>query len=657
MDIKIGILGPTAAWSSTGDDVPLKGPRHRMLLARLILARGRAVPLSVLVDDVWERPPADPVGALRTFVGDLRRALEPNRPPRATPQILVTKGHGYALRVPPRNVDAWAFEKSVNAARMMAPQAAESELATALQSWRGPALSDVDSEPWARAERSRLTELRLQSVEIHARARIDLGRIEETIPDLDAHVADHPWRENGWHMLASALNQMGRQGDALATIRRARTILADNLGIDPGPQLQQLETEILRQTDSRTDSRTGTEGSERLWITATDSFRQATASSGGSRTHLRTTVDVLRNLAITGGSGLRLARAQRLTAIRAAEDIGDVELTARVVGAYDVPAIWTRSDDEDQAAAVVAAARRTLARLPDDASDTIRAKLLSTIAIECRGRPDRGGIVAAAQAEQLARGVDDPAVLAFALGGVFMQSFGRTGLAGTRDGIGAELISLSARGELTTYEILGHLVRMQANCALDELEIADFHAEAADTLAARYESPLVSLFTRLFRALRLAMTDQSPAVVAAAYRAAEGELANSGMPGLADGLIPLALLAVRVRHGRPAPVDPDIDWGVHLPWVRPLVLLAQGNPEGAAEALRVVPTPPPGHLAEALWCLVARAAVAVDDQVAMRRAYVALLPAKAEIAGAGSGVVTLGPTADHLAALSTALKR
>jgi hypothetical protein len=269
--------------------------------------------------------------------------------------------------------------------------------------------------------------------------------------------------------------------------------------------------------------------------------------------------------------------------------------------------------------------------------------LLATIAVESRGTPADRGPQAARQAEEIARRLDDPALLAFALNGVFMQSFERAGLASRRDEIGAELVALSARHGLVTFEVLGHLVRLQARSALADFPSADRHAAAADDLAARHELPLVGVFTTWYRALRLAATGE-PAE--AAYRAAFARLDGAGMPGLERGLPALTLLCL----DRPVPADAD--WGPYEPWARPLLLLAADRRKEAAAAVRRVPDPPRDLLFEALWCLTAKAAVALGDRPAMARAHAALAPAAGELAGAGSGLLTLGPVTDYLDDLS-----
>ncbi|MBE3015735.1 winged helix-turn-helix domain-containing protein [Microbispora sp. NEAU-D428] len=653
MGIAFGVLGPVTAWDGTGGAIALKGPRHRAVLARLIVARGRVVPVTRLIDDLWDEPPVGAVGAVRTFVAALRRALEPDRPPRTPARLLVTEGPGYALRAGADAVDAWRFEHAMAAAATLPPEDALGRLEEALGWWRGPAYAEFADQDWARAERSRLAELRLHAVERHAEMRLALGRAAEAVPDLDAHAAGYPWREEAWRLLALALYRSGRQGDALAVLRRARALLVDELGVDPGPGLRRLETDILRQADHLDSPVRG--AAERVWAQATAAYDRAVAS--GARARLESTAGLLRDLAMTGGGGLQAAREHRVAAVEAAEELGDAELTARVIGAFDVPAIWTRSDDPGQAARIVAAAGRTLAALPAG-HEAARARLLATIALESRGDHSGHGRRAARQAEEIARRLNDPALLAFALSGLFMQTFHRTGLAAHRDEIGVELVDLSARHGLVTFEVLGHLIRMQALSALADFTAADAHAAAAEHLAIRHERPLVGVFTAWYRALRLDAVGRAPVEeTEAAYRDAAARLDGAGMPGMERGLLPLALLCLRLRHGQPPPDAEHADWGPYAPWARPLVLLARDRRAEAAAALRALPEPPHDLLTEALWCLAARAALTLGDRPAMERAYAALMPAAGELAGAGSGVLTLGPVAAHLDDLAAALGR
>lgn len=140
---------------------------------------------------------------------------------------------------------------------------------------------------------------------------------------------------------------------------------------------------------------------------------------------------------------------------------------------------------------------------------------------------------------------------------------------------------------------------------------------------------------------------------AAAYREAAVGLRGSGMPGVESGLEALAFLCLRVQHD--APVVDDGDWGPYEPWARPLLLTAQGHRDAAATALRNTPEPPRDLLLEALWTLTARAAIDLGDLPRLRRAREALAPAANELAGAGSGMLTAGPVARHLADLDAAI--
>ncbi|MFJ2828827.1 BTAD domain-containing putative transcriptional regulator [Streptomyces sp. NPDC087263] len=703
--VVFGVLGAVVA-ERDGGSLALKGPRHRAVLARLIVARRRVVPVVRLVDDLWEDPSPGAVGALQTFVGSLRRALEPERPPRAPARLLVTEGTGYALRAAPDAVDAWRFEAAVADAVKLPAEEALGRLEEALGWWRGPAYVEFAREGWARAERARLAELRLQAVEGRAAAQLALGRAGEAVADLDAYVAEHPWREGAWGLLSLALYRVGRQADALAVLRRARVALADQLGLDPGPGLRRLEADILAQApgldgcgsspppplpvpsswgsapdpaprtpegltparpaceDQVVQAERGSGGgggeeprgphldaAAQVWTQASAAYDRAVGA--GPRARLESAVGLMRNLAVTGGGGLEAAREHRMAVVAAAEETGDVELTARVIGAYDVPAIWTRADDPELAERLVAAAERTLAALPrDPAYDGARCRLLATIALEMRGTHAPRGPKAAREAEAIARRLDDPALLVFALNGTFMQSFTRAGLAARRDGIGAELIALSARHGLTTFEVLGHLIRVQSRSALADFRTADEHAAAADLLAERHDLPLVGVFTEWYAALRLAASDHRERAEAA-YRAAAARLDGAGMPGLDRGLLALALLSLRVP---PSGADPHADWGPYRPWVEPLALLEAGRRAEAAVALDAVPEPPRDLLYEALTCLEASAALALGDHRVLARTHARLRPATAELAGAASGLLSLGPVEHWLARIETALR-
>ncbi|UOB08990.1 winged helix-turn-helix domain-containing protein [Streptomyces sp. HP-A2021] len=636
--MRIDVLGAVRALRDDGSPVDLGGPRHREVLARLVAAEGRMVTTDTLVDDLWSDPPVRAVGALRTFVAALRRALEPDRPPRTPPRVIVTEGPGYALLLPREDVDVHRFQDTLSRARR--DPDAVTDLAAVLAAWRGPAYADVTDSVWAQRERTRLEELRLEGVELRARIVLDSGEGPGLVAELGAHVAEHPWREPAWELLARALHRAGRRADALATLRRARAMLVGHLGLDPGPALQSLETEILNGSPSLEGARTAWPGP-------------------GVRLGPRTTVDLARTLALAGGDALVHSRRDRLAAVQAAQRTGDLLLTARVIGAYDVPAIWSRADDPEQSRAVVAAAERTLTALGPDSPADLTARLLATVAVESRSADLSGTDLehahqAARRSEALARELADPALLAFALNGVFLQSFSRPGLAAVRDSVGAEILDLATRHDLPNFAVLGRLVRLQSASALGDLDAAASHAHAAERLAATTEAPLVPVLTAWFRARATAARSTEPggpaaATAAAHYRAAEDALRTAGMPGLHRGLFPLALLGLRLLHDRPAPTDPRLDWGPYLPWARPLVLLAQDRGEEARTALNAVPEPAHDHMQEAMWCLTVHAAVRLGERGIAARAATALRCARAEHAGAASGMLTLGPAARYLA--------
>ncbi|GLW54730.1 AfsR/SARP family transcriptional regulator [Kitasatospora phosalacinea] len=639
--MRIDVLGAVRALHDDGTPVDLGGPRHREVLARLVAADGRMVATDTLVDDLWTDPPVRAVGALRTFVAALRRALEPERPPRTPPRLLVTEGPGYALRLPRDAVDVHRFEDALARARRTPDALADLDAARA--AWRGPAYADVTDAAWARRERTRLEELRLEATELRARILLDSGTGAELVAELGAHVAEHPWREPAWGLLARALHRAGRQADALATLRRARTMLADRLGLDPGADLRRLETDILQDTPQPPPPPPPT-----TWTT-------------GVRLGPRTTVELARTLALAGGDALAHSRRDRLAAVLAAERTGDAALTARVIGAYDVPALWSRADDPGQSRAVVEAAERSLAALGPAGPADLRARLLATVAVESRSADLADSAAgaraarAAREAEALARSLDDPALLAFALNGVLLQTFARPGLAAARDATGAEILDLATRHDLPNFAVLGHLVRLQSASARGDHDAATAHAEAAERLAATTEASLVPVLTAWYRASATAARSAEPggptaATAAARYRAAEDALAaTAAMPGLHRGLFALALLGLRLLHDRPAPTDPALDWGPYRPWTQPLVLLARHRDEEARAALAAAPEPPHDHLQEALWSLTARAAARLGEPGAAARAATALRPARAEHAGAASGLLTLGPVARYLA--------
>jgi DNA-binding SARP family transcriptional activator len=246
--IGVRVLGPLQV---IVDDVPadVGGPRQRCVLARLIAEHGRVVSADRLIEDLYagEAPP-QALAAVQSYVSHLRRALEPGRPARAPSGVLVTSPPGYSIQLGQDAVDAWSFEDEIHqVAGLDDPAVVENRLSSALATWRGTAFQEFGGMPWADLEASRLEELRLMATERLANAALRLGRAAQVVAGLDRLAAEHPLREEAWRLLALALYQSGRQGDALSALRRARARLAADLGVDPGPALRELESDILAQ--------------------------------------------------------------------------------------------------------------------------------------------------------------------------------------------------------------------------------------------------------------------------------------------------------------------------------------------------------------------------------------------------------------------------
>ncbi len=250
--MKYLVLGPLAAEAGSGP-LELGGPRQRSVLARLLVAGGEVVSVDRLLDDLWSgEPPPRAVGSLQAFVSNLRRTLEPDRPPRSPARRLVSSSPGYALRtVDGDEVDAVAFERMVGeGGRLLAegqPVQAGEMFDAGLALWRGDAYADFADEPWAAAAVSRVTEWRLVAREQRMAAALAAGQAAEAVPAIEALAREHPMREGLWRLLALALYRSDRQAEALEVLRRARVLLADELGIDPTPAAKQLERQLLAQ--------------------------------------------------------------------------------------------------------------------------------------------------------------------------------------------------------------------------------------------------------------------------------------------------------------------------------------------------------------------------------------------------------------------------
>jgi len=241
--MELRILGPLEAWR--GDrPVRLGGPRERAVLALLLLHAGEVVSADRLLDELWgERPPATARKSLQVRIVTLRRALGKD--------ILQTRPGGYVLAADAVDLDLRRFEQLVADARAALgadrPEAASRTAAAALGLWRGPPLSEFAYQSFAQAPIARLEELRLAALEVKLEAELARGRHAEALAELEALVAEQPLREGVRGLLMLALYRCGRQADALEAYRRARQMLLDELGIEPGPALRELQRAVLQQ--------------------------------------------------------------------------------------------------------------------------------------------------------------------------------------------------------------------------------------------------------------------------------------------------------------------------------------------------------------------------------------------------------------------------
>ena len=229
----------------------LGGAKQRAVLALLLLGANEVVSTDRLIDELWgDSPPESAANMLQGYVSHLRKLLEPGRG-RGEHEVLVSRAPGYVLHVRCNQLDAACFERlATEGRRLLANReadAAAERLRAALALWRGGALDDLAYEAFARADIDRLEELRLQTLGDRIDAELALGRHEALVAELRELVDRHPLRERLRAQLMAALYRSGRQAEALEVYREARKTLTDELGVEPGPALRELEQKILRQ--------------------------------------------------------------------------------------------------------------------------------------------------------------------------------------------------------------------------------------------------------------------------------------------------------------------------------------------------------------------------------------------------------------------------
>ncbi|MFI2210374.1 BTAD domain-containing putative transcriptional regulator [Streptomyces sp. NPDC020141] len=253
--MRFGVLGPLGVWTADGRPVKVPERKVRALLACLLAHRGRPVSADRLIDELWgDRLPGRPAAVLQNKVWQLRRALESAEPGGRDLVVSVSLGTpGYELRAGPDAVDADRFQASADRARTAGdPRERAALLSDALAMWRGPAFADFADEEFVRTAAAALEERRLTALEDQAEARLRLGEHALVADELGDLVARHPLRERLRTAQIRALYLAGRQSAALSSYAELREHLADQLGLDPGPELAALHRSILTQDPSLT---------------------------------------------------------------------------------------------------------------------------------------------------------------------------------------------------------------------------------------------------------------------------------------------------------------------------------------------------------------------------------------------------------------------
>jgi DNA-binding SARP family transcriptional activator len=240
--VELEVLGPLQV-RLDGRPVAIPGAKPRAILTMLGLHGGSVVSADTLIELLWgEAPPRTSAKALQTHISSLRRALGDG--------YVLTKGAGWTLAE--NEVDATHYKSAAQMARAAAAAGETGQAAArfeeALTLWRG--IPELPDEPRGISEKTRWSESNAALVEDRADALLASGRAAEVIGDLEAAVAEAPLRERRWGQLMLALYRAGRQGEALAAYQRARALLVDQLGVDPGPELRRLEAAIVAQDPS-----------------------------------------------------------------------------------------------------------------------------------------------------------------------------------------------------------------------------------------------------------------------------------------------------------------------------------------------------------------------------------------------------------------------
>ncbi|MFI8513241.1 AfsR/SARP family transcriptional regulator [Streptomyces sp. NPDC085460] len=353
--MRFGVLGETAVWTEDGRPVRVPELKVRALLASLLVDTGRPVATHRLVDDLWgEEPPGRPLRALQAKVSQLRRVLEEAEPGGRA--LLASRAPGYQLVLPEGALDAERFAALATRARAVPePERRAALFAEALGVWRGPAFADFADEPFTRAAAHRLEEERLVVREEAAEARLAAGEHAMLVGELAELVATHPLRERLRAVQLRALYRSGRQSEALAGYEELRARLAEDLGLDPSPELAGLQRAMLRQDPALAADVREPDAQPASGAPTSEAAAQAARETGRVGTGQAGTDLPAAGRAATGGADAELPATDPRAIGRAATGEADPDLSAT-----DLPAPGAADADSPADAAGRAGPRGNL---------------------------------------------------------------------------------------------------------------------------------------------------------------------------------------------------------------------------------------------------------------------------------------------------------
>lgn len=384
--VRFGVLGPLAVWTDDGTPVHVPEAKVRALLADLLLAGGRLLSTDRLIEDLWgAAPPGKPVPSLRAKVSQLRRVLDEAEP--GGRGLVEFRSGGYRLAVDADAVDIGGFAALTARARAADPRTRAALLTEALDLWRGEALADFADEPFAIPAATELHEQQLAAREDRAAARLELGEHAEVVTELAGFSARHPQRERLHAIYLRALYGSGRQAEALKAYERLRTRLADELGVDPSPELSALHQSMLRQEPRLNAPRGDVRGNLPAPVSAL-------IGRDGAPESLHALLDAERLVTLTGPGGVGKTRLSLAAAHAAAGsfpggawlvELASVDAAAGVAGVADGVAAALGLRDE-----VSRSGLDSVARL----SEALRSKNLLIVLDNCEHLVDAAAALA-----------------------------------------------------------------------------------------------------------------------------------------------------------------------------------------------------------------------------------------------------------------------